>query len=126
MKIEERGPRATSDKADLMRLVFHALKDTLGVSDEELQGRYSCFTAADFFAPGGCETSLLIEITLFAGRSLDAKRRLYMQLAHDISRQRGIDPAHVMVLLREEPFDNWGMRGGHAATDLTFDYAIAI
>jgi len=35
-----------------------------------------------------------------------------------------VDRASVLVLLRDEPFDNWGMRGGQAATDLRFDCAI--
>jgi hypothetical protein len=39
---------------------------------------------------------------------------------------RMIDPAHVLVLLREEPFENWGLHGGRAATDLIFDYPIGI
>ncbi|RDK02662.1 tautomerase family protein [Paraburkholderia lacunae] len=126
VKIEERGPRSAADKTQLIGVVFEALKATLGVNDAELQARHTGLDAEDFVAPLGATDYLSIEITLFAGRSLDAKRRLYRRIARDVAQLRGIDPLHVLVLLREEPFDNWGMRGGQAATDLQFDYAISI
>lgn len=126
VKIEDRGPRTAQEKAALVGVLFDALKATLGVNDEELQARYHCYDAEDFIPPAGMADYLAIEISLFVGRSLDAKRRLYARIAHDVAQLRAIDPAHVIVLLREEPFDNWGMRGGKAATDLRFDYAIEI
>ena len=91
-----------------------------------MQARYSQFPAEDFFPPPHTTDYLAVDISLFAGRSLDAKRRLYVRIANDVARLRGIDPAQVLILLREEPFDNWGMRGGRAATDLQFDYASAV
>ncbi|KMQ72790.1 hypothetical protein BPMI_02749 [Candidatus Burkholderia pumila] len=85
---------------------------------------YSIFDAEDFFAPQGATHYLSIEITLFAGRSLNTKRRLYRRVVDNVVTLRGIDPVRVLMLLREEPFDNWGMRNGHAAIDLRFDYMI--
>ncbi|KNH05047.1 hypothetical protein BRCH_02770c [Candidatus Burkholderia brachyanthoides] len=124
VKIEERGPRTAQEKISLIETVYDALKTTLGVNDEELQARYSVFDAEDFFAPQGATHYLSIEITLFAGCSLNAKRRFYRRVVDNVATLRGIDPARVLMLLREEPFDNWGMRSGHAATDLRFDYTI--
>ncbi|MCC8397334.1 tautomerase family protein [Paraburkholderia sp. MMS20-SJTR3] len=126
VKIEERSPHTAEEKARLVGVVFDALKAILGVSEEELQARYQGFAAEDFFPPLAAGNYVSIEITLFVGRSLDAKRSLYRRIASDVARLRGIDPSEVLVLLREEPFDNWGMHGGKAATDLKFDYAIAI
>ncbi|KVH77903.1 hypothetical protein WJ42_00165 [Burkholderia cepacia] len=126
VKIEERGPRTALEKKRLVETAYDALKATLCVNHEELQARYSTFDAEDFFAPNGAADYVSLEITLFAGRSLDVKRRLYRRVVDNVATLRGIDPACVLVLLREEPFDNWGMRGGQAATDLRFDYAIQI
>lgn len=126
VKIEEQGPRSAEEKAALVSVLFEAIKDTLGVSPAELQARYCAFAAEDYFSPPGMAGYVAIEISLFAGRSLDAKRRLYARVAHDVAALRAIDAGRVLVLLREEPFENWGMHGGRAATDLAFDYAIAI
>lgn len=126
VKIEEQGQRSAQEKSELVAVLFRAIKETLGVSEDELQARYLGFAAEDFFAPPRTSGYVAVEISLFAGRSLDAKRRLYARIARDVGALRGIDPGDVLVLLREEPFDNWGMRGGRAATDLTFDYAIAV
>ncbi|WP_237071326.1 tautomerase family protein [Mycetohabitans sp. B2] len=126
IKIEEQRPRTADEKARLVDLLFSVLRQTLGVSPNELQARYQTFKPEDFYPPAGTGEYLGIEITLFAGRSLDVKRRLYERIVAEVAQARQIDPSRILVLLREEPLDNWGLHGGHAATDLKFDYAIAI
>ncbi|WXK34646.1 tautomerase family protein (plasmid) [Mycetohabitans rhizoxinica] len=126
IKIEEQRPRTADEKARLVDLLFSVLRQTLGVSPNELQARYQTFEPEDFYPPAGTGEYLGIEITLFAGRSLDVKRRLYERIVAEVAQARQIDPSRILVLLREEPLDNWGLHGGRAATDLKFDYAIAI
>lgn len=66
-----------------------------------------------------------IEITLFAGRSLDAKRRLYKTIVGNLARF-GVPAADVKIVLVEVPAENWGIRGGHAACDIDLGFEVEV
>jgi hypothetical protein len=66
-----------------------------------------------------------IEITMFAGRSLEAKRVLYRAVVDNLQRF-GVPENDVKIILIEVDPSNVGMRGGRAAGDLTLGYEIAI
>lgn len=66
-----------------------------------------------------------IEITLFAGRSLDVKRALYRTLVDNLA-PFDVPAGDVKVILIEVDPSNVGMRGGRAAIDLDLGYEIAI
>ncbi len=52
----------------------------------------------------------VIEISLFTGRSIEAKRRLYAELAAAVARF-GLEEQDLKVILHEVPRENWGLRG---------------
>ena len=52
----------------------------------------------------------VIEISLFTGRSLEAKRRLYAAMAANLA-PFGLAPNEIKVILHEVPRENWGLRG---------------
>ena len=65
----------------------------------------------------------IIEISLFEGRSDEAKRRLIAELFARIDAQAGIAPQSVEITLRETSRVNWGIRGQNAA-DLDLGYRV--
>lgn len=52
----------------------------------------------------------IIEISLFTGRTIDAKRRLYAELGTALA-PFGLEPHDLKVILYEVPRENWGLRG---------------
>jgi len=66
-----------------------------------------------------------IEIVLFAGRSLDAKRALY-QAAVQALQPFGVPASDVKIVLIEIPTANVGFRGGKAACDVDLGYALEV
>lgn len=52
----------------------------------------------------------VIEISLFTGRSIEAKRRLYAELVAAVA-PFGLAPHDLKVILHEVPRENWGLRG---------------
>lgn len=64
-------------------------------------------------------------IDAFAGRSLDAKRALYRTIVANLE-LLGIPRDHVSILLRESPRENWGIRGGQAASDVDVGFKIDV
>lgn len=66
-----------------------------------------------------------IEIDCFAGRSIATKRKLYQQLVQHVA-QLGIPKDHISILIRESALDNWGIRGGPAASDVDLGFDVNI
>jgi phenylpyruvate tautomerase PptA (4-oxalocrotonate tautomerase family) len=52
----------------------------------------------------------VVEISLFTGRSIEAKRRLYAALVEAVE-PFGLAPHDLKVILHEVPRENWGLRG---------------
>ena len=73
------------------------------------------------------EKRTVVEIAMFPGRSLDVKRLLYRALVEALeSCAAAIPRDHVLISLREEPFEHWGIRGGQAACDVELGFATQI
>ena len=66
-----------------------------------------------------------ISIDAIAGRSLDAKRKLYETIVNNLE-PFGIPKSHVKVLLRDVPRENWGIRGGQAACDVELGFTVEV
>jgi phenylpyruvate tautomerase PptA (4-oxalocrotonate tautomerase family) len=75
--------------------------------------------------PGKGDRFTLVEITMFAGRSLDAKRRLYRAVVTNLGRL-GIPPSDVLIVLHEVPLENWGIRGGTPASDVDLGFEVGV
>ena len=77
--------------------------------------------------PTAQHPSLYTHVTIdaFAGRSLDAKRKLYRAIVLHLT-PLGIPPDHILILLRESPRENWGVRGGFAACDVDLGFKIDV
>jgi hypothetical protein len=66
-----------------------------------------------------------IEITMFAGRSLAAKRALYQAIVRNLE-PFGVPSNDVKIILIEVSPESVGFRGGRAACDLDIGYEIAV
>ncbi|KRC47134.1 4-oxalocrotonate tautomerase [Leifsonia sp. Root227] len=67
----------------------------------------------------------IIEISMFEGRSEEAKRVLITELFARIRAEAGIDPHSVEITITETPKANWGIRG-QVATDLALGYSVEV
>jgi len=66
-----------------------------------------------------------VEVTLFSGRSLDAKRSLYAALVRNLS-ALGVPADQVKTVLIEVPTENWGLRGGFPASEIDLGFEIEV
>jgi phenylpyruvate tautomerase PptA (4-oxalocrotonate tautomerase family) len=126
VRVEDSTERASIDQAAIIEIIYAGLKKIMGVSDEELQSRYHCHSQATLRTPGDRATYLQITITLFRGRTLDTKRKLYAELVEQLSQSIGIEPSSVLILLDEHDAHNWGMRGGIPASEIDFGYSVMV
>lgn len=61
---------------------------------------------------------------MFAGRSLDAKRKLYQTITRNL-KALNIEEHDTMIIIHEPIMDNWGIRG-KPASEIKIDFKIDI
>ena len=76
-------------------------------------------------APGKGERYTLVDIDLFSGRSLEAKKALYQAIVRNLG-PFGIPGDQVKILLRESPAENWGIRGGVPASEVDLGFEVNV
>jgi len=126
VRIEDPVQRDAITRRAVIETVYRCLKQVLNVSSEELQARYHTYDAKDFRAPGDRTEFIFVEITLFKGRKLETKRRLYQTICEALTEQLGLPAQSVLILLNEHDAENWGMRDGQSACEIDFGYLIEI
>lgn len=88
--------------------------------------RFLYLDDGDFFYPEDrSKRYTIIEIALFEGRSIAAKKHLYQLIFQKFNDELGIAPDDVEITLTETPPHNWGIRG-RAGDELTLNYKISV
>ncbi|KSZ57081.1 hypothetical protein Z045_20230 [Rhodococcus pyridinivorans KG-16] len=67
----------------------------------------------------------LVIVDCFAGRSVDAKRRLYREITERLG-AFAIPADHVTVIVRDIPTESWGIRAGQAACDVDLGFTVDV
>ncbi len=84
-----------------------------------------CDTARRIVPTGRSDRYTRIEIQLFAGRSLEAKKRLYARIVANLA-ELGVPKDEIKIILVEVPPENWGVRGGLPASEIDLGFDIKV
>jgi phenylpyruvate tautomerase PptA (4-oxalocrotonate tautomerase family) len=126
VRIDTRAGLSPAEKHGLFAAVHDALVAAFKIPDHDRTQRLVEHAPEDFeIPPGRGPHYLVLELSVFAGRSVDAKRALYRELVTRIEKV-GIPKEDVFILLHEEPVENWGLRGGIAGCDIDFGFPIKV
>jgi phenylpyruvate tautomerase PptA (4-oxalocrotonate tautomerase family) len=74
--------------------------------------------------PGASPRRTIVEVTLFSGRSLEAKKRLYSALVSHLA-PFGLSAGDIKVILIEVPRENWGL-GGKPASEIDLGFKVDV
>lgn len=92
--------------------IHSCVMDALEYPADKRSHRFFPLDREDFRYPAGrTERYTIIEISMFEGRSVAAKKRLIRLLFERLERDCGITPMDVEVTIFETPKHNWGFRG---------------
>ncbi|HEY9122719.1 MAG TPA: tautomerase family protein [Bacteroidales bacterium] len=69
---------------------------------------------------------MLIEISMFAGRTKETKKKLFQTIVNNLSAKGLISKEKVFILLNEQPMENWGVKGGIPADDINLGFKINV
>jgi phenylpyruvate tautomerase PptA (4-oxalocrotonate tautomerase family) len=126
IRVEIRQGWSPAEKAGLLDAIHAAAVEALKIPDEDRTQILTEHPAEAFeIPPGKGDRFALVEVTMFAGRSLDAKRRLYRAVVANLGRL-GIPPSDVLIVLHEVPLEDWGVRGGMPASDVDLGFEVGV
>jgi phenylpyruvate tautomerase PptA (4-oxalocrotonate tautomerase family) len=75
--------------------------------------------------PGRSERYTRIEVMMFSGRSVGAKRRLYARICDNLE-ALGVPRHEIKIALVEAPRENWGIRSGQSALDVDLGFEVEV
>ena len=88
--------------------------------------RFISLEQDDFAYPSDrSEKYIIIEISMFEGRSVAAKKTLIKQIYSNLGVQVGISAQDIEITIFETPKENWGIRG-MPGDELALDYKVEV
>lgn len=127
VKIEMLKGKPAAYRKTLLNEIHQALVESIKIPDQDRNQKIREYAEENFeIQPGRTKNAVFIEITLFEGRSLEAKKALYQNIVNRLKEKLKIDPADVLILLREEPMHNWSIRHGLPASEVNPGFRVTL
>ena len=110
-KIEVRKSWPPEQVQAIIEAIYLAQREALKVPEGDRQIRFIEHKPEHFHVPSDkTENYTVVEINLFAGRSMEAKRAPYKAIVNNLA-PLGFAPSDIFIVLHEIPLENWGIRG---------------
>lgn len=113
-------------KKALLDRVHQALVETVKIPDHDRRQMLYELDAENFEHVGRSKQCTIIEITMFKGRSFEAKKALYRMIVDTLGVNPGIPKADITITINEPPLENWGIRGGLPASEVDLGFNIKV
>jgi len=124
--IEVRRQYSRQEEQQIVKAVHAALMEGLKTPEWDRTIRLVAHEPQRFAVPPGRgDRHALVDIDLFAGRSLEAKRALYRTFVQNLAKL-DIPADHVKVPVRESAAENWGIREGVPASEVDLGFKIDV
>lgn len=124
-RIETQAGWLGARQADLLEAVQRALIEGIRIPEGDRCVRlHELPPEAMLPRPGRSEKYTVIEISMFKGRSIEAKRRLYAALARELA-AFDVPANDVKVLIHEPERENWSV-GGVALSDVELGFTVEV
>ncbi|MEA5606218.1 tautomerase family protein [Nostoc sp. UHCC 0252] len=99
-------------KTELSNIIHTSLIEVLQITPEKRFHRFFPLDKSDFYYPSDRTNNyLIIEISMFDGRSVETKKDLIRLLIKNINIKFNIPADDIEITIFETPKSNWGIRG---------------
>ena len=110
----------------LSDILHSCVVDALHYPQDKRFHRFIKLDDGDFYyAQGRSEKYTIIEISLFDGRSIEAKKKLIYSIFERFEEELDINPNDVEITITETPRYNWGIRG-KTGDELGLNYKVDV
>jgi phenylpyruvate tautomerase PptA (4-oxalocrotonate tautomerase family) len=127
-RIEVLEGRGDAQKRGMVQAVRAALSEALRSPAEDPLVRLAEYPRHAFTVPypdRHSDAYTLVEVTMFAGRSTETKRRLYTAIVSGLA-EFDVAPEDVLIVIHEPPMENWGVDGGTPASEVDVGFKVDI
>lgn len=115
-----------SHQTHLSAAIHRAVVEALAYPVDKKFHRFIGLEHSEFIFPVDRSPNYtIIEISMFEGRSVEAKKLLIKLLFQYIEQDTGIAPQDVEITIFETPKHNWGIRG-QCGDELTLGYKVGV
>ncbi|MFC5466040.1 tautomerase family protein [Lederbergia graminis] len=116
----------TPIRQELSEVIHSCVMDAFEYPAEKKFHRFFPMNKEDFMYPNDrTEAYIIIEISIFEGRTIDSKKKLINLLFERINNELNISNQDVEITLFETPKHNWGIRGV-PGDELTLNYKVNV
>ena len=113
-------------KGAISKAVHQSVMSALEYPPEKKFHRFIALDQGDFIYPDDrSEKYIIVELSMFEGRSIGAKKALINQLYSNIGTEAGIGHQDIEITIFETPKENWGIRG-MPADELKLGYKVEV
>lgn len=113
-------------KGKLSEVIHSCVVDAFQMPEDKRFHRFFPLDRENFyFQSNRTEKYIIIEISIFEGRTSEAKKKLIRLLFQRIQEELNIMPNDIEITIFETPSYNWGIRG-LPGDELSLDYNIKI
>ena len=120
------GEWARGREMELIEAVQSALLTAIKIPEWDRDVVVDLYDGNRRIVPAGkSERYTRIEIRLFSGRSMEAKRSLYQSIVRNLA-DLGIPKNEIKILLLEIPPQNWGIQGGLPASEADIGFKVDV
>lgn len=112
VKIETIKGKSSEYKESLFDTIHDALVKSLGIEDWDRFQRIIEYDKDNFEIPEGkTDDFMIIELTVFPGRSKTQKKAVIETITSDLNSNLGIARTDIFIVINEPPLENWGLAG---------------
>ncbi len=127
VRITLRAGRPAEYKKAVMDGVHEALVQSFKIPHQDRMQALHELSPADFeIPPAKTGQFVIIEVTAFKGRTLEAKKELYSTIVANLAGNPGIAGDDILIVLHEPSLENWGIRGGRPASEVNVGFKIDV
>ena len=112
VRVEIIKGKSAEYKKTLLDCIHEGLMESIGIADWDRFQRIIEIDRDDFETyPEKTDQFMIIEITMFQGRTKEQKKALIETVTKKIGERLGILSTDVFIVIQEPPNENWGMGG---------------
>lgn len=112
IKVYGLADKLNSVKIELSNIIHASAIEVLQLPPEKRFHRFFPLDKTDFYYPSDrSENYLIIEISMFEGRSVETKKQFIRLLIKNLNEKLNIPVYDIEITIFETPKSNWGIRG---------------
>ncbi len=112
VRIEMIAGKSPAYRKTVFDCVHTGLAEALEIPDWDRFQRIAEIPRGDFeTAPGKSDDFMIIELTLFPGRTKEQKGNAIRRITSNLTDKLGIAPEDVFIVIHEPPDENWWLGG---------------